>query len=41
MNGHDKFAGAFEEPVRTLVPTNLRNKFILVTADSVDTYTLK
>ena len=41
MSGHDKFTGTFEEPVRTMVPTNIRNKFILVTADSVDTYTLK
>ena len=41
MNGHDKYVGEFEEPVRTMVPTNLRNKFILVTADSVDTYILK
>ncbi len=41
MNGRDKYSGTFEEPVRTMVPTNLRNKFILVTADSVDTYTLK
>ena len=41
MNGHNKFVGSFEEPVRTMVPTNIRNKFILVTADSVDTYILK
>lgn len=41
MKGHDKFKGTFDKPVRTMVATGARNKFILVTASSVDTYVLK
>ncbi len=41
MNGNDKFVGIFEDPVRTMVPTSTRNRFILVTSDTVDTYVLK
>ena len=41
MNGHVKYKGTFETPVRTLIPTNLRSKFTLVTAKSVQTMNLK
>ncbi len=41
MNGNDKYTGIFEEAVRTMVPTSTRNRFVLVTADTVDTYILK
>ena len=41
MNGHVKYDGDFETPVRTLVPTNIRSKFTLVTAQKVQTMNLK
>lgn len=41
MNGHIKYQGAFETPVRILVPTSVRSKFTLVTTDSVQTMNLK
>ncbi len=41
MNGHIKYQGAFENPVRILVPTSVRSKFTLVTTDSVQTMNLK
>ena len=41
MNGHVKFQGNFEEPVRTVVPTSTMSKFILVTKTSADTLLLK
>ncbi|RKM54610.1 hypothetical protein D6853_12270 [Butyrivibrio sp. X503] len=41
MNGHIKYQGVFESPVRTVVPTATMNKFILVTKTSADTLILK
>ena len=41
MNGHVKFEGDFETPVRVMIPTNLRNRFTLVTADAIKTLNLK
>ncbi|RKM61822.1 MULTISPECIES: DUF5711 family protein [unclassified Butyrivibrio] len=41
MNGHIKYEGTFEEPVRTVVPTATMSKFILVTKTNVDTLILK
>lgn len=41
MTGHVKYEGPFENPVRTMIPTGQRNKFILVTSDKVETMTLK
>jgi hypothetical protein len=41
INGHIKYQGKFEVPVRTVVPTNLRSRFTLVTADAVRTMDLK
>ena len=41
MNGHIKYEGNFETPVRTMVPTSLRNKFLLVTTKTIQTMNLK
>lgn len=41
MNGDQKFAGAFDEPVRVLAPTDLRNRFTAVTSNAVKTYELR
>jgi hypothetical protein len=41
ISGHIKYQGKFEVPVRTVVPTNLRSRFTLVTADAVRTMDLK
>lgn len=41
MSGHIKYQDKFEVPVRTMIPTNIRSKFTLVTADSVVTMNLK
>jgi hypothetical protein len=41
MSGHIKYHDKFEVPVRTMIPTNVRSKFTLVTADSVVTMNLK
>ncbi len=41
MKGHTKYQGEFTTPVRTMVPTNLRSKFVLVTADSIQNMSLK
>ena len=41
MNGNVKYQGSFETPVRTMVPTNIRSKFTLVTANNVQTMNLK
>jgi len=41
MNGHVKYQGAFETPVRIMVPTSVRSRFTLVTTDNVQTMNLK
>jgi hypothetical protein len=41
MAGHDKYSGSFEIPVRAMIPTNLRNRFILVTSNNIETMNLK
>jgi hypothetical protein len=41
INGHVKYQGSFEQPVRAMVPTNIRSKFVLVTADKIRTMNLK
>ncbi len=41
MNGHIKYQGSFSTPVRTMVPTSLRNKFVLVTAQTIQNMSLK
>ncbi len=41
MNGHVKYKGAFSTPVRVMVPTTLRNKFVLVTAQTIQSMSLK
>ncbi len=41
IGGRIKYQGTFEVPVRTMVPTNLRSRFTLVTADDVRTMDLK
>jgi hypothetical protein len=41
MNGHVKYEGDFVTPVRTMVPTSLRSKFLLVTTRNIQTMNLK
>ena len=41
MNGHIKYQGAFETPVRLMVPTAIRSKFTLVTTQNIQTMNLK
>lgn len=41
MNGHNKYTGDFETPVRTMIPTNVRSRFTLVTSEAVQNLNLK
>lgn len=41
MNGVQKYAGMFDKAVYVLIPTSSSYKYILVTADSIDTIELK
>ncbi len=41
MNGVEKYAGMFQKAVHTLIPTSSAYKYVLVTADSIDTIELK
>ncbi|WP_026651596.1 DUF5711 family protein [Butyrivibrio proteoclasticus] len=41
MTGHVKFHGEFTTPVRTMIPTAVRSKFMLVTPSNLQTMTLK
>jgi hypothetical protein len=41
MNGHVKYQGEFQSPVRVMVPTSIRSRFVLVTKDTVQTMNLK
>lgn len=41
MNGVEKYAGHFEKAVSVLMPSSSSYKYILVTADSIDTIELK
>ena len=41
MSGHDKYVGTFTEPVKVMIPTNVRSRFTLVTAKNVMTMNLK
>ena len=41
MSGHDKYVGSFEEPVKVMIPTNIRSRFTLVTSKNVATMNLK
>lgn len=41
MSGHVKYQGEFTTPVRTLVPSNVRNRFTVVTGDKVQNMILK
>jgi len=41
MNGRDKYHGEFEEPVKSMIPTNTMSSFVLATRDSIDTLLLK
>ena len=41
MSGHDKYIGSFEEPVKVMIPTNIRSRFTLVTSKNVATMNLK
>lgn len=41
MNGVQKYAGLFEKAVYTLIPTTSSYKYVVVTADSIDTIELK
>jgi hypothetical protein len=41
MAGHDKYSGDFTVPVRAMIPTNLRSRYTLVTANNIETMSLK
>ena len=41
MSGHEKYAGAFDESVRVLTPTGLRNRFLAVAGSSIQTLELR
>lgn len=41
MKGDQKFAGAFETPVRIMIPTGMRNRFLAVTGNTVETLELR
>ncbi|ADL32978.1 hypothetical protein bpr_I0229 [Butyrivibrio proteoclasticus B316] len=41
MSGHDKYVGSFDEPVKVMIPTNIRSRFTLVTSKNVATMNLK
>lgn len=41
MNGVDKFSGSFEKDTALVIPTASAYKYVIVTADSVDTIELK
>ena len=41
INGHLKYEGVFNTPVRTMVPTNLRSRFLLVTTKNIQIMNLK
>ncbi|SFB95951.1 DUF5711 family protein [Butyrivibrio sp. YAB3001] len=41
VSGHDKYMGSFSEPVKVMIPTNMRSKFTLVTSNNIETMNLK
>ncbi len=41
MSGEEKYAGAFDSPVRVLAATKLRNRFLAVTANTIETLELR
>ena len=41
MKGHIKYQGEFQTPVRVMVPTSLRSRFVLVTAENIQSMNLK
>ncbi len=41
MKGHIKYRGEFQDPVRVMVPTSLRSRFVLVTGENIQTMNLK
>ena len=41
MSGKEKFSASFEKPVRAMIPTNVRSKFVLVTSKNIETMNLK
>ncbi len=41
MTGRDKYAGKFTTPVRAMIPTNVRSRYMLVTATNIETMNLK
>ncbi|MCR4763528.1 MAG: DUF5711 family protein [Lachnospiraceae bacterium] len=41
LNGNEKYAGAFSQPVRMMVPTAVRNRFLAVTNSSIQTLELR
>lgn len=41
VTGHVKYTGSFNTPVRLMIPTGLRNKYILVTNMNIQTMNLK
>ena len=41
LSGNDKYAGVFQEGVRTMIPTSIRSRYILVTASEIQTMELR
>lgn len=41
MSGHNKYEGTFTDPIKVMIPTNVRSKFTLVTARNIVTMSLK
>ncbi len=41
ITGRDKYVGTFTTPVRAMIPTNVRSKYMLVTATNIETMNLK
>ena len=41
INGRNKYVGKFTTPVRAMIPTNVRSRYMLVTATNIETMNLK
>ena len=41
MSGHNKYEGSFTDPIKVMIPTNVRRRFTLVTSRNIMTMNLK
>lgn len=41
MSGHNKYEGSFSDPIKVMIPTNVRSRFTLVTSRNIMTMNLK